>query len=165
MRHVNLLQSVATTSVRPVERRARGMNLRARTSDHLLLRYIEGWAAADATRIASAVTEDYSFLDPLVGCFDRNTLEEYFTILRRRVGFDSVCSQQSKICLNALPTRRWPTGKLQFWRSIPECGLTGTSDIGMSGTRVHKEVVCYDLNLATEHLRGAPYRNAGRHRR
>jgi hypothetical protein len=165
MHRMSLTKRVATTLyVPPTERRAHGTNLEVLASDRLLLRYIEGWAEANATKIANSVTADYSFLDPLVGCFDRDTVQHYFAILRRRVGFDSVGSQQSKICLDAFPTPQWPARKLRFWRSIPECGLAGTSDIEISGARVHKEVVDYDLNIATEHLRGIPDANADRHR-
>jgi hypothetical protein len=165
MHYMSLAKRVATTLyVPPTKRRAHGMNPQVLASDRLLLRYIKGWAEANATKIANAVTADHGFLDPPVGCFDRDTLEHYFPILRRRVGFDSVCSEQRKICLDAFPTPQWPARKLRFWRSIPECGLAGTSDIEISGARVHKEVVCYDLNIATEHLRGVPYANSGGHR-
>jgi hypothetical protein len=165
MHHMSLTNRVATTLYAlPTERRGHGMSRQVLAFDRLLLRYIEGWAEANANKIANAVTADYSFLDPLVGCFDRDTLQHYFAILRGRVGFDSVCSQQGKICLDAFPTPQWPARKLRFWRSIPECGLAGTSDIEISGARVYKEVVNYDLNIATEHLRGVPDANADRHR-
>jgi hypothetical protein len=165
MHQMSLTKRVARTLYAPpTERRAHGTNLQVLASDRLLRRYIEGWAEANATKIADVVTADYSFLDPLVGCFDRDTVQHYFTILRRRVGFDSLCSQQSKICLDAFPTPQRPARKLRFWRSIPECGLAGTSEIEISGARVHKEVVDYELNIATEHLRGVPDANADRHR-
>ena len=83
-------------------------------------------------------------------------LQQYFAILRRRVGFDSVRAHQRKVCLDAFPTPQWPARKLRFWRSIPECGLAGISDIEICGARVRKEVVCYELNLATEWLRRVP---------
>jgi hypothetical protein len=152
---MSLTKRVATTLyVPPTGRRAHGMRPQVLVSDRLLRQYIEGWAEANATKIAGAVTANYSFLDPLVGCFSRDTLLHYFAILRQRVGLDSTCTQQRKICLDAFPTAQWPARKVRFWRSIPECGLAGTSDIELSGARVHREVVCYDLNIATEHLRG-----------
>jgi hypothetical protein len=162
MHYVIRTKRAATTPYRPLKkRRAHDASLQVLAPDRFLLRYIEGWAAADAAKIANAVMADYSFLDPLVGRFDRDTLQHYFTILRRRVGFDSVRTQQRKICLDAFPTPQWPARKLRFWRSIPECGLAGISDIEICGARVHKEVVCYELNMATEYLRGAPYASDG----
>jgi hypothetical protein len=122
-------------------------------SDQFLLRYIEGWAEADAAKIAAAGSEGYSFHDPLVGSFDRDSLQDYFAILKQRVGFDSSCFPQRGVCLEALATY-WQAPLLRFWRSIPECGLSGTSDIEFSGARIRREVVCYELNIATEWLRG-----------
>jgi hypothetical protein len=138
----------------PLAKRHAHASVRLLASDRLLLQYIEGWAEADAAKIAGAVTTDYSFLDPLVGRFDSDTLQHYFAILRWRVGFGSVGTQQRQVCLDAFPAPHWPARKLRFWRSIPECGLAGLSDIEICGARVCKEVVCYDLNIATEHLRG-----------
>jgi hypothetical protein len=158
MHHVILAKRAATTPDLPsTKRRAHEASLQVLVSDRLLLRYIEGWAEADAAKIADAVTADYDFHDPLVGRFDRDTLQHYFAILRRRVGLDSVRTQQRKVCLDPFPTPQWPARKLRFWRSIPECGLAGTSHIEICGAPVHKEVVCYELNIATEHLRGVPY--------
>jgi hypothetical protein len=159
-----LTKRAATTPDLPLtKRRAHVASLQVLTSDRLLLRYIEGWGEADAAKIADAVMADYIFLDPLVGRFDRDTLQHYFTILRQRVGFESIRTQQRKVCLDAFPTPQWPARKLRFLRSIPECGLAGLSDIEICGARVHTEVVCYELNIATEYLRGA-YASAGRHR-
>jgi hypothetical protein len=153
-----LTKRAATALYLPLrKRRADDAPLQVLASDRLLPRYIEGWAEADAAKIADAVIADYSFLDPLVGRFDRDTLQQYFAILRRRVGFDSVRTHQRKVCLDAFPTPQWPAPKLRFWRSIPECGLAGISDIEICGARVHKEVVCYELNIATEWLQRVPY--------
>ncbi|HZF35433.1 MAG TPA: hypothetical protein VE914_16670 [Candidatus Angelobacter sp.] len=155
----------ATTPCLPLtKRRAPDASLQVLASDRLLLRYIEGWAEADAVKIAGAVTADYRFIDPLVGRFDRDTLHQYFAILRRRVGFGSVATEESKVCLDAFPTPQLPARTLQFWRSIPECGLAGISDIEICHARVHKEVVCYELNIATEYLRRVPYASHGGYR-
>jgi hypothetical protein len=165
MHHTILTKRTATTPYFLLtKRRAHDAFPQVLASDGLLLRYIEGWAEANAAKIANAVMADYSFLDPLVGCFDRDTLQHYFAILRQRVGFDSVRTQQRKVCLDAFPTPQWPARKLQFWRSIPECGLAGISDIEIRGARVHKEIVCYELNIATEYLRGVPSASYCRHR-
>ena len=137
-----------------------GHDIRQQTlvPDRFLLRYIEGWAEADAAKIAAAGSQDYSFLDPLVGSFDRDSLQDYFAILRRRVGFDSSCFSQRKVCLQLFPTPQWPAPHLRFWRSIPECGLSGTSDIEFSGALIRREAVCYEINIATEWLRGIALR-------
>lgn len=134
--------------------RHQGGDIRQNPLDRFLLRYIEGWAEADAAKIAAAGSADYSFVDPLVGSFDRNSLQDYFAILRRRVGFDSTRVLQRKVSLEAFSTPQWPAPVLRFWRSIPECGLEGTSDIEFSDARIRREVVCYELNIATEWLRG-----------
>lgn len=118
-----------------------------------LVRYIEGWAEADTVKIAEAASADYSFLDPLVGTFDRNSLADYLAILRERVGFGTVPSQRCKVYLGAFRDPNWTGPLLRFWRALPECGLAGTSEITMQAGRVCRETVCYELNIATERLR------------
>ena len=145
---------LATACVPTRTRQEHDIRRQTVVADQFLLRYIEGWAEADAAKIGAAGSQDYSFLDPLVGSFDRDTLQHYFAILRRRVGFESSCFTQRKVCLDAFPTPQWPAPLLRFSRSIPECGLSGTCDIEFSGALIRREVVCYDLNVATEWLRG-----------
>jgi hypothetical protein len=157
------IRPVATRCDPVAKHRTHDADPHAPISHRFLLRYIEGWAEANASKIVAAGSEDYSFLDPLVGSFDRDSLQDYFAILKQRVGFDSSCFPQRGVCLEALATQ-WQAPLLRFWRSIPECGLSGTSDIEFSGTRIRREVVCYELNIATEWLRAiAPsnqtYRN------
>lgn len=119
-----------------------------------LLCYVEGWAQADAVKIAAAVSVDYSFVDPLVGRFDRDSLHEYIAILQQRAGLCGSRFASQKVQLNAFPGAQWPALRLRFWRSLPECGLSGTSDIELSGQRVRRDVVCYEPSLAVEYLRG-----------
>jgi hypothetical protein len=119
----------------------------------LLLRYIEGWAEADAVKIAAAVSTDYSFLDPLVGQFDRDSLHCYITILRQRAGLCSSRLAARKVELSAFPGSHWPARNLRFWRSLPESGLSGMTDIELRSERVCRDVVCYEPGLAVECLR------------
>lgn len=139
----------------PLKQRTPRVAARAIASDQFLLQYIEGWNEADPAKIADAASTDYRFVDPLVGCFDRNTLPYYFALLRQRVGFGSPAGQQGKVCLDRFPSARWPTQRLRFWRSIPECGLAGICDVELRAGRVHQDVVCYEPNMASELLWGA----------
>jgi hypothetical protein len=50
--------------------------------------------------------------------------------------------------LDALP------GKLQFWREAPRIGLTGVAWIEIGELGVSAERVAYDLNVASDLLRG-----------
>jgi hypothetical protein len=50
--------------------------------------------------------------------------------------------------MDALP------GKLQFWREAPRIGLTGVAWIEIGELGVSAERVAYDLNVASDLLRG-----------
>jgi hypothetical protein len=119
----------------------------------LLLRYIEGWAEVNILKLSSSVSEDYLLVDPLVGIFGRNAISQYVAILRDRVGFCSVPALKEKVHLGRIRSGLGTPSSRRFWRSLPECGLAGTSDIALRGGRVARETLSYDLNIATEQLR------------
>ena len=120
-----------------------------------LAQYIDGWAALDMAKVASAVSPDYVFTDPLVGAFDRETLADYIAIIKGRLGFDTVPAHRQRICLDRHGPLPMLPQSLRFWRSIPAIGLEGPSEIRLNGLRVCRETVCYELNMATELLRKA----------
>jgi hypothetical protein len=153
MRRVEIASVAATQPRAPVARWQPPHPYPA--SARFLLRYIEGWAEADIAKIVDAVSADYSFLDPLVGSFRRDSLADYLAVLRERVGFGSVRNQRCKVYIGAFRSPGWPAPELRFWRALPECGLAGTSDITMRAGRVSREVVCYEPTIAVERLRGS----------
>ena len=118
-----------------------------------LERYLAGWAAADLARIRAAVAADYRLEDPLIGVFDRDGLGAYLALLRARVGFGALRVYRHKVWFAgsaALPALGRP---LRFWRSLPEAGLAGTSEIELGARGVRRERLCYEASLATEQLR------------
>lgn len=115
--------------------------------------YVEGWAAADTTKLAEAVSADYRFKDPLVGDFDRETLPDYLAILRRRLGFDRLRVDRCKIYLCRYAPLPSQALRIRFQRWIPEVGLIGTADLQVHESRICREVVCYGWSLAAELLR------------
>ena len=127
---------------------------RRRGAERHLARYIAGWAVADPARIAAAAAADYRFEDPLVGVFDRHSLEDYLTLLRQRVGFGTPGVRGCKVSFERYPALLPPDGPIRFWRSLPETGLAGTSEIELDASGVRREIVCYEMSLATEQLRG-----------
>lgn len=126
---------------------------RAAGPERQLERYLAGWAAADLGRIVAAVAADYRLEDPLVGVFARAGLGAYLALLRQRVGFGALAVHRHKVWFEgsaAVPALGRP---LRFWRSLPETGLAGTSEIELGATGVRRERLCYEANLATEQLR------------
>jgi hypothetical protein len=116
-----------------------------------LLQYITGWAQADPAMIAGAVIEEYRFHDPLVGMFTGKRLPRYFALLDAR--FAAGLRAQAAFYLHG-PMDGCVQGELVFFREAPQLGLTGIARI-LIGTRgVMAETVAYDLNMATELLRG-----------
>jgi hypothetical protein len=118
-----------------------------------IARYVDGWATLDMTKVASAVTPGYVFIDPLVGTFDRETLTDYIAILKQRLGFDTLPANQRQIRLDRHGALPLLSQSLRFWRSIPGIGLEGPSEIWLNGIEVCRETVCYELNMASELLR------------
>lgn len=53
-------------------------------ANSMLSHYLEGWAEADPAKVADATAEDYVFYDPLVGRYSKQTLPQYFALLRSR---------------------------------------------------------------------------------
>lgn len=135
-------------------RQASGIPL-VRGSDNLeplLTRYVEGWAEVNLFKIIASVSEDYVFIDPLVGSFSRQSLSHYVGILHQRAGLGTVHCIETKVYLGVMAGQEFPLRRL-FWRSLPECGLSGTSAIQLRAGRVTRELVSYDLNIAAEQLR------------
>lgn len=145
---------MATRPLGPFEQVDLDTHRRVLSPDRFLSHYLEGWASADASKIAEVTMAGYRFQDPLVGTFDRDSIQHYFAILRQRVGFESSRVKQCKVCLSPFDQLQEGTEKFRFWRTISECGLSGTSDIEIGVDGILHEVVCYDPNLATEWLRG-----------
>ena len=128
------------------------------TRAQLLARYLEGWAEADPVRIAGATAPGYRFDDPLVGTFSTLALPRYFGMLRSRAGLGALVRRDhlSFVLRGPMDT---PSvgGELQFWREAPHLGLTGRSLITIGPLGVISERVAYDLNVASEQLRGTTY--------
>lgn len=123
--------------------------------DRILARYLEGWAEADPAKIADATAEDYDFHDPLVGRFSRRTLPQYFALLRSRFGIAGVAATRDlAFTLRGPMSSASHAARRQYWREAPLLGLTGLSEISVRHEGVAAEAVAYDLNLASETLRG-----------
>lgn len=123
--------------------------------DSILARYLEGWAEADPAKIADATAEDYDFHDPLVGRFSRRTLPQYFAMLRSRFAIAGVVATRDlSFMLRGPMSSASHTARRQYWREAPLLGLTGLSEISVRFEGVVAEAVAYDLNLASETLRG-----------
>src|SRR5262245_41662043 len=123
--------------------------------DRILARYLEGWAEADPAKIADATAEDFDFHDPLVGRFSRRTLPQYFALLRSRFGIAGVAAKRDlAFTLRGPMSSAFHAARRQYWREAPLLGLTGVSEISARHEGVTAEAVAYDLNLASETLRG-----------
>jgi len=120
------------------------------TKARLLARYLEGWAEADPVKIAEATAPGYRFDDPFVGTFSTLALPRYFEALRSR----AVIPRHHLSFLLRGPMDASSEDELQFWREAPHVGLTGTSLIMIGPRGVTAERVAYDLNIASEQLRG-----------
>jgi hypothetical protein len=118
-------------------------------------RYLDGWAEADPDMIADATTESYEFHDPLVGCYSKRTLSQYFAVLRSRFAVAGVARAQHLAFTLRGPMLGPSQGtRHQYWREAPHLGLTGLSEIIVTCRGVAAEAVAYDLNMACETLRG-----------
>jgi hypothetical protein len=121
----------------------------------MLVRYLEGWAAADPTKIADATADGYDFHDPLVGRFSRRSLPQYFALLRSRFAAAGVARPQDLAFMLRGPTPGLHhAARRLYWREAPHLGLTGQSEIVATQRGIAAEVVAYDLNIACEVLRG-----------
>ena len=122
----------------------------------MLARYVEGWAEANPAKILDATDAGYSFHDPLVGCFSRRTLPEYFERLQARFARAGAVSRQDLFFHLRGPMDRLSRhDELEFWREAPRIGLTGIAQIRASQRGVLAESVAYDLNLASDVLSGS----------
>jgi len=124
-------------------------------ANSMLARYLEGWAEADPAKIADATAENYDFYDPLVGCYSRRTLPQYFAQLRSRFAAVGVARMQDlAFTLRGPMSGPCNAARRQYWREASQLGLTGISEIWVTHRGVAAEAVAYDLNLATDTLRG-----------
>jgi hypothetical protein len=122
----------------------------------LLARYLDGWVEANPAKIADATTDDYDFHDPLVGHFSRSTLPRYFMLLRSRFTLAGVSATGDlAFRLHGPMSSAAPhPARRQYWREAPHLGLTGIAELAVRDGRVVAEAVVYDLNMASETLRG-----------
>jgi hypothetical protein len=124
-------------------------------ANSMLARYLEGWAEADPAKIADATAENYDFYDPLVGCYSRRTLPQYFALLRSRFAAVGVARVQDlAFTLRGPMSGPFNAARRQYWREASHLGLTGISEILVTHRGVAAEAVAYDLNLATDRLQG-----------
>ena len=124
-----------------------------------LVRYITGWSQANPAMIAGAVIDGYRFHDPLVGEFTGQRLSHYFEFLHAQLECDGVRAQPA-VYLHG-PMDGCAQGEFTFFREAPQLGLTGIASITVGPRGVKTETVAYDLNMATEMLRG-PHSDATR---
>ena len=117
-----------------------------------LTRYITGWVQADPAMIAGAAIDEYRFHDPLVGVFTGQRLSHYFEFLHAQFDCGGVRAQPT-FYLHG-PMDGCAQGEFTFFREAPQLGLTGIARIIVGPRGVIAETVAYDLNMATEMLRG-----------
>ena len=98
--------------------------------DCILARYLEGWAEANPAKIFDATAAGYCFHDPLVGSFSRRGLPEYFERLQAQFVRTGLISRQD-LSFQLRGPMDWLSrhDELEFWRTAPRVGLTGTSQI------------------------------------
>jgi len=122
---------------------------------HLLDRYLEGWADVNPGKIIAATTQDYRFYDPLVGRFSSWTIRSYLERVRARfLRVGPMTAKDLAIFIRG-PMEQSAQGEaLTFFREAPRLGLTGVTVIAFGQSGVIAETVAYDLNLASELLRG-----------
>jgi hypothetical protein len=129
-----------------------------RPSDHgvagksLLDCYLEGWAEPNLAKILAATSPGYHFHDPLVGCFSRTSLHEYFDRVQDRLSRLGAITLQDMAFFLSGPMDARPN-ELQFWREAPRIGLTGVALIEIGELGVRAESVAYDLNVTSDLLR------------
>jgi hypothetical protein len=133
---------------------------RGKTEAELLALYIAGWSEADPRKIADAAAVDYAFEDPLIGRFCRHSLAEYFEIVRGRFAISGATARKD-LCFKLSGPMEGFAGKRtghcwrEFWREAPALGLTGVARIAVTPKGIVADAVAYDLNMATEVLRGS----------
>jgi hypothetical protein len=115
--------------------------------------YLQGWAEANLVKILAATSPDYRFHDPFVGSFSRWSLHEYFDRVQHRLARSGAIGPQDLGFFLRGPMDARPS-ELQFWREAPRIGLTGVAWIEIGRLGVSAEHVAYDLNMASELLRG-----------
>jgi hypothetical protein len=131
-----------------------------RLSDHATARnalldcYLEGWAEANLVKILAATSPGYRFHDPFVGSFSRWSLHEYFDRMQHRLGRSGAVGRQDLAFFLHGPMNA-RLNELEFWREAPRIGLTGMAWIEIGELGVSAERVTYDLNVASDLLRGA----------
>jgi hypothetical protein len=123
------------------------------TRNRLLDCYLEGWAEGNLVKVLAATSPDYRFHDPFVGSFSRWSLHEYFDRVQRKLVRSGVVGPQDLGFFLRGPMDARPSG-FQFWREAPQIGLTGVAWIEIGRLGVSAEHVAYDLNMASELLRG-----------
>jgi hypothetical protein len=131
-----------------------------RTEAELLALYIAGWSEADPRKIADAAAVDYAFEDPLIGRFCRHSLAEYLEIVRGRFSISGATARKDLAFILRGPTegvagKRTGNCWREFWREAPALGLTGVARIAVTPKGIVGDAVAYDLNMATETLRGS----------
>lgn len=132
---------------------------KGRSEAQLLALYIAGWAEADPRKIAEAAAADYAFEDALVGRFCRHSLAEYFDILRTRFAVSGPIARKH-LAFTLRGPMESPTARRvghcwrEFWREAPGLGLTGVARIAVTPRGIVADAASYDLNLATDTLRG-----------
>ena len=130
---------------------------RSATRNSLLDCYLEGWAEADAAKIAAATAPGYCFLDSLVGSFSWRSLREYFELLQDRLSCAGTITRTDvHFFMHGPMEERTSPGELRFWREAPRVGLTGVTRIEVGERGIIAESVAYDLNLASNLLRHFP---------
>lgn len=133
---------------------------RGKTEAELLALYIAGWSEADPRKIADAAAVDYAFEDPLIGRFCRHSLAEYLEIVRGRFAISGAIARKDLAFILRGPTegvagKRTGNCWREFWREAPALGLTGVARIAVTPKGIVGDAVAYDLNMATETLRGS----------
>lgn len=142
---------------RPIETHAAQITDRAgeaNTWNYLLDRYLEGWAEVNPAKIFAAAAHDYRFNDPFVGVFSRSSIRAYLERLRSRFARSGAIGTADLAVFIRGPMVGSHEGRLTFFREVPRLGLTGFSCITASARGVMVETVTYDLNLASDVLRG-----------
>ncbi len=117
--------------------------------------YVAVWAAADALRIRTALHRDFVLDDPLLGSFTLDRMQDYFAVVADRFAVSGPVGLQHVIFRLHGPMRSavWP-GQLLYAREAPHLGVSGSSSLELWGDLVFRDHVSYDLNMATEVLRG-----------
>jgi hypothetical protein len=125
---------------------------RTRIEGDIVALYIAGWLEADPAKIAAAAAPGYDFHDPLIGHFSMRSLPRYFGILRAR--FAASHTRHLAFALHGPIQSLNGDRPRRYWREAPLLGLAGESEIIVTHRGIAAESVAYDLNVASEALRG-----------